>query len=154
MESNDREYKNDDITIYWKPAECIHATLCYKELIDVFNPSKRPWVNMNGAPSEKIIDIVKRCPTDALTYTNNDGSPSDKAPGKDSNFAPNKRESGKLTEIEVIKGGPLLVEGDFKITGPDGNEMSRSKMAYFCRCGNSKRMPFCDGSHRKANFEK
>lgn len=154
MDSNNREYSNDEITVYWKPSECIHSTICYKNLIEVFNPAKRPWVNMKGSTTDKIIDIVKKCPTDALTYTNNNGDPSLKEPGKEATYSPEKRESDQPVKIDVINGGPLLVEGEFKITGPDGNEINKSKMAYFCRCGGSNRMPFCDGTHRKIGFKK
>ena len=160
MEGKDRKYSNDDITVHWKPSECIHSTICYKNLIEVFNPSSRPWVNMRGASTDKITDIVKRCPTNALTYTWNDGRPSEKPPeelaGPKPGFEPEKRDQGEETiaKLEIIKGGPLLVEGQFKIFGPDGKEINKKRIAFLCRCGGSKNMPFCDGTHRKLNFDK
>ena len=48
-EKNDRDYSNGEITVFWRPAKCTHVTTCFNELIEVFDPSKRPWVNMNGA---------------------------------------------------------------------------------------------------------
>ncbi|MBN2520263.1 MAG: CDGSH iron-sulfur domain-containing protein [Bacteroidales bacterium] len=70
-------------------------------------------------------------------------------------FAPEYRDQeNDITNIEVLKGGPLFVKGNFKITGGDGKEINKSKTAYFCRCGGSKNMPFCDGTHRKINFNK
>lgn len=154
MDPNDRKYANKDITVHWKPAKCIHATTCYRELIEVFNPRNRPWVNMEGAPTEKIIDIVRRCPTNALTYEWNDpGRVSEKPPesmlSEDSrlNEVPDKG-----AEIRIMNNGPYVVEGDFAIIGSDGQELKRMRMISFCRCGASREMPFCDGSHRIADF--
>ncbi len=151
METDDREYTNGEITVIWQPSKCIHATTCYRELIEVFNPRKRPWVNMNGAPTGEIIRIVNLCPTDALTFKwNKDISQEAKdqlTGGNDTG----KDKSG-MTEIKVMKDGPLVVKGDFKIVGSTGNELKKMKMASFCRCGNSMNMPFCDGTHRKVGF--
>ena len=65
-------YTNDDITVVWKPNVCMHSTLCWKGLIDVFNPKEKPWIKMDGATTEKIIDQVKKCPSGALGYFMNE----------------------------------------------------------------------------------
>ena len=78
MSSYDRKYTNGEITVYWKPSKCIHATTCFRELIEVFNPRKRPWVNMQGAPSKRIIEVVDKCPTQAIAWKyNKDLTPSE-----------------------------------------------------------------------------
>jgi len=33
----------------------------------VFDPRKRPWVNMLGASTEEIVETVKKCPSGALS---------------------------------------------------------------------------------------
>lgn len=61
-------YTNNEVTVVWKPKVCIHSTICWKGLIEVFNPKERPWVKMDGATTEKIIEQVRKCPSGALSY--------------------------------------------------------------------------------------
>ena len=56
--SGGRKYSNKEITVYWKPDACVHASYCYRELIEVFDPGRRPWVDMNGALTDRIIEVV------------------------------------------------------------------------------------------------
>ncbi len=146
----DRKYTNAEITVYWKPSKCIHVTTCYRELIDVFNPRKRPWINMNGAPTKEIIRVVNLCPTGALSFTWNDEKKLNNTNANDT-YKSNKEEEG-FAEVRVMKDGPLVVKGNFKIIGSEGVELRQMKMASFCRCGKSRKMPFCDGTHRKIGF--
>jgi uncharacterized Fe-S cluster protein YjdI len=150
-ESSDREYKNDEITVYWKPSKCIHATTCYHELIEVFNPRKRPWIDLEGAHTEEIIRVVKLCPTQALAFKYNNEILNDTESNHVDSQSPKPAEV-PATEVKVMKDGPLVITGNFKIFGADGNELRHMKMASFCRCGHSKNMPFCDGTHRKVSF--
>lgn len=62
------KYSNEDITVVWKPDVCQHSTLCWKGLIEVFNPRERPWIKMDGATAERIIEQVRKCPSGALSY--------------------------------------------------------------------------------------
>jgi uncharacterized Fe-S cluster protein YjdI len=65
-----REYAKDGVTVVWQPAMCIHSAKCVLELGSVFNPRARPWVNIDAAPVERIVEQVKRCPSGALSYRN------------------------------------------------------------------------------------
>src|SRR5688572_25156865 len=62
------KYSNGEVTVAWKPDLCIHSKNCWKGLIQVFNPAERPWIKMDGASSERIIEQVKKCPSGALSY--------------------------------------------------------------------------------------
>ncbi len=68
MSRDTHKYTNGEVTVIWKPKVCIHSTNCWKGLIEVFNPKEKPWIKMDGATSERIIEQVKKCPSDALSY--------------------------------------------------------------------------------------
>ncbi len=159
-----RQYTNGEITVFWKPSKCIHATTCFRELIEVFNPGRRPWVNMDGASTRKIIEVVKKCPTQALEWKYNkdmdEQSLAANVTYKDEvtpetltsqNKSP-EQDLHKTARVKVMKNGPIVVDGHFEVSGADGNKFRSVVMTSFCRCGGSKSMPFCDGTHRKIGF--
>jgi uncharacterized Fe-S cluster protein YjdI len=154
MENKDREYTNDEITVFWKPELCIHATTCYKELIEVFNPRNRPWVNMNGAPTDRIIEIVNKCPTQALSYKYNNELVESKAnsPEQKNDKTDVETTVEPITEVKAMKNGPLLIKGPVKIIDSEGKDVKSMKITSLCRCGSSYSMPYCDGTHRKIGF--
>jgi len=55
-------------------------------------------------------------------------------------------------KIQVTKNGPLLVSGTIELVDSEGKTITVAKQA-LCRCGQSAIKPFCDGSHRKCNFQ-
>jgi uncharacterized Fe-S cluster protein YjdI len=68
MSLDTHKYSNDEVTVVWRPKLCVHSTICWKGLIEVFNPKERPWIKIDGATTERIIEQVKQCPSGALTY--------------------------------------------------------------------------------------
>ncbi len=156
-----RQYTNGEITVFWIPSKCIHATTCFRELIEVFNPGRRPWVNMEGAHSRRIIEVVNKCPTQALTWKyNQDLTEDEKSAQRHSKVGEETPKTiigaevirEKPTNIRIMKDGPVVVDGKFKIIGADDTELRRTPMTSFCRCGHSGSMPYCDGTHRKIGF--
>ncbi|HLO60740.1 MAG TPA: (4Fe-4S)-binding protein [Bacteroidales bacterium] len=146
MDKTDRKYTNGEITVFWQPKKCIHATTCYRELIEVFNPRKRPWVNMDGAPTDEIIRVVKLCPTQALTFEYN------KVIEKEKEQEAQAAVTEIDAEVRVMEDGPIVLRGNFRIVDTSGNELKHMKIVSLCRCGASNDMPFCDGTHRKIGF--
>ena len=63
-----KKYTNGEVTVTWQPSKCIHSTICFKGLPEVFDPRKRPWVTIEGANTDKIVDQVKECPSAAISY--------------------------------------------------------------------------------------
>ncbi|HET6995138.1 MAG TPA: (4Fe-4S)-binding protein [Chitinophagaceae bacterium] len=72
MSLDTHKYNNGEVTVVWKPKQCIHSTICWKGLIEVFNPKERPWIKLDGATTERIIEQVKQCPSGALSYFMNE----------------------------------------------------------------------------------
>src|SRR6476469_9575615 len=66
-------YRNEKITVLWKPEFCQHSTRCWAQLPQVFKPTRRKWIDPDGAPEERIEEQVGRCPSGALLFLNNDG---------------------------------------------------------------------------------
>lgn len=55
-----------------------------------------------------------------------------------------------MTTIKINTNGSIRVEGEFEIVDANGNpyDLAGRTVVSLCRCGHSKNMPFCDGSHR------
>lgn len=58
----------------------------------------------------------------------------------------------KATKIEVAHNGPYLVHNVNNLVNSKGKKLEAKPMMALCRCGNSNNKPFCDGSHKTANF--
>ena len=59
-------------------------------------------------------------------------------------------------DIIVNTNGPLKVScKDLVLKDPAGKafDLGGREFVSLCRCGHSENKPFCDGSHRKANFQ-
>lgn len=63
-----RAYSNGELVILWQASKCVHATTCFTRLRTVFDPVKRPWINPHGSTTERILEIIELCPSDALTF--------------------------------------------------------------------------------------
>lgn len=140
MSEQTRTYTNGEITIVWKPDACIHSRVCWTGLREVFNPTKRPWVDITAADTQKIIEQVNKCPSGALTHFMNNEQP---VPATISS-------EGK---IEIKPNGPILITTDCHIQHSDGRIEIRTGKTALCRCGASGNKPFCDGTHRNIEFK-
>jgi len=161
--TGDRSYKNDDITVYWKPSACIHASSCYRELIEVFDPGSRPWIDMKGAETERIIETVNLCPTEALAWKwNDDSRNADISPGHTNHIKYRRPELYKVPaaieeppplNVRIMPFGPVVVEGTFTVISSGEKKKLTNNINSFCRCGETKSPPYCDGEHRIKGFE-
>ncbi len=158
-----RKYSNNDITVYWKPGACVHASYCYRELIEVFDPGRRPWVDMMGSTTERIIEVVNMCPTEALTWKWNDEEKNKTVSPEQTNHIKYKRpellsaaepdEKDNPVSVKIMIDGPIVVKGNFTFKYGGNTKVMKDGIISLCRCGASAHMPFCDGAHRKIGFE-
>ena len=56
-------------------------------------------------------------------------------------------------KVQALKNGPYLVSGNVEIIDSEGKPLPAKQPAALCRCGQSASKPFCDGTHRKVNFQ-
>ncbi|GIW07200.1 MAG: hypothetical protein KatS3mg060_2005 [Dehalococcoidia bacterium] len=54
--------------------------------------------------------------------------------------------------ITPLNNGPYRVTGTFTVTMPSGKVVKQDGTAFLCRCGQSSKKPFCDGTHAKIGF--
>jgi uncharacterized Fe-S cluster protein YjdI len=63
-----RVYENDDIRVYWNSSKCFHSGICVSGLPEVFDRSRRPWVDLSAAEAAEIARLIDDCPSGALSY--------------------------------------------------------------------------------------
>ncbi len=141
MDNFSKEHSNGEVTVVWKPRLCIHSGICVRGLAMVFQPHEKPWIKMDGASTESIIEQVKACPSGALSFFMNHENVSD------------AQMDAKTIEVQVLKNGPYLVRGEIIIQHSDGSSEVKESSTALCRCGASLKKPYCDGAHRNINFE-
>lgn len=125
-----RTYEREGLRVHWNATLCTHAAECIRALPHVFNPMARPWIDIDAASTDEIVDAIERCPTGALTYEGPAPPPT------------------PAVTIDARPNGPLYVRGAVQIVDDRrGVAIAGSRFA-LCRCGRSENKPFCDNSHR------
>lgn len=66
-----KEYSNGEITIVWEPKLCQHSGICVRTLPQVYKPKEKPWIQIEHATTDELIDQVKQCPSGALSFYRN-----------------------------------------------------------------------------------
>lgn len=135
-----KRYNEGDLTVIWQAEKCIHSKICWNGLPEVFNPNRRPWIDLSAAEQQAIMKQVDQCPSGALSY---------EYAGKESNSS----ETSPAFTIKVAANGPLLVQGTCTVEHADGTKEIKENAAALCRCGASSNKPYCDGSHKGIEFQ-
>ncbi len=154
MRSLRKEYSNGELTIFWQPQHCIHVGHCFRNLVEVFDPSRRPWIRPEAAASDQIVKVVNMCPTQALTFKWNDPARNaeETSPKAVREVAKEEPAAPEGATIRFTKDGPALVTGVYTAYDRNGNRMATKRTLTICRCGGSGNKPFCDGTHADIHF--
>lgn len=136
-----RDYPGKEITVHDNRKICSHAAECVNNLSSVFKLGSRPWINPDASKMNDIIDVVRRCPSGALSYS------IDGVEYRDP-------EEQRNPIVTVLKNGPYHITGGIELIGEDiqfGEGASKEHYT-LCRCGASENKPFCDGAHKSSKF--
>lgn len=131
-------YDSDEIKVTWDQKRCIHAAECVRGLGEVFDTSKKPWVQPEKRSADEVADVIERCPTGALHY---------KMKKEDRTEKPSSK-----NRIQPQKNGPIYFFGDLEVQDAEGNSLLKDTRFTMCRCGASHNKPSCDNSHKKLDW--
>ena len=133
------EFEGENIDAVWDGRLCIHVGECTRAKGALFKSGRTPWGEPDRAEPDQVAEVVRRCPTGALTYRRKDGGAEESAP--------------ETNTVVISNNGPLYVSGDLKIDGiADDMPGVRYRVA-LCRCGDSSNKPFCDNTHEQKGFK-
>jgi len=127
-------YHGEKITVYFDAERCMHAGTCVREMPEVFNVDRRPWVNPDAADPEKLSAMVVTCPSGALTC--------------EIDGVEHVGEKPIANHVTVMPDGALYLHAEMTING----EEQPTCRAALCRCGKTSKPPYCDNSHKEAGF--
>mgnify|MGYP001430715400 FL=1 len=54
----------------------------------------------------------------------------------------------KIPHIFRKDKGQIVIQGKIQLTDADGNKIPHGEKFTLCGCTKSKKLPFCDGSHK------
>lgn len=131
-----KEYCTQEIVVSFDPDLCTHVAICLRELPEVFDRGRRPWINPDQASPERIAEVIMRCPTGALRFERRDGGPQEPIPEE--------------TTVTIDPAGPMFLRGNLVIKDESGEIIARGTRFALCRCGSSGNHPFCDASHKRS----
>ncbi len=126
--------KGRAVTVEFEGERCIHSRNCVLDHPDVFVPNvEGDWIHPDATSADEVMRVAKNCPSGAIRCQRHDGGAEEAPP--------------LVNTVRVRENGPLAFNAPLTIRGhADGFR------ATLCRCGASKRKPWCDGRHAQTGF--
>ncbi|GAB3008961.1 hypothetical protein GCM10023080_088790 [Streptomyces pseudoechinosporeus] len=103
------------------------GTECVRGLPEVFDTAARPWIRTDGAATDRLAEVVRRCLSGALQYQLADG-------GTEIPERP--------TQVTRGSTGQLTVRGELRVDTAEGSRAETRVI--LCGCGQSRLQPYCD----------
>lgn len=126
--------RGQHLTVLFETARCIHARHCVLEAPLAFKANTPgAWIDPDAVPADELVLVARRCPSGAIRYLRHDGAAQEPPP--------------PVNVLRVRENGPYALHAAHAVTGGD-----TALRASLCRCGQSRRKPWCDGSHGDAGF--
>ena len=126
------------LTIRFEARRCIHSRHCVLDAPTVFKANTPgEWIYPDTVPVEALVAVAQSCPSGAIRYERHDGGPAEPAP--------------RVNQLRIRENGPYAVHAPIRLT-LQGAAQDDGFRATLCRCGQSQRKPWCDGSHASAGF--
>ena len=63
-----KKYNGNKVDVYFNKDLCTHAGYCVKGDHEVFNLDRKPWILPDDEKTDKIVEIIDKCPSNALKY--------------------------------------------------------------------------------------
>ncbi|MEX1100920.1 MAG: CDGSH iron-sulfur domain-containing protein [Actinomycetota bacterium] len=135
-EARIRTFRGKGVTMTDDRSVCDHSGFCGDRETDVWHMIRH---TADPEVRERLIGMVRRCPSGRLAVAPPDGKGSDLEPTFDPSVA-------------VVCDGPLWVRGEVEVVSADGQTYEVRNRVTLCRCGESSNKPLCDGTHRENGF--
>jgi len=130
-----RVYEGETIDLLDRPELCVRARFC-----DRFENAWRLTLKTSKDHpeiEEQAIYQANHCPGGRLTVRKCGVEIEPELP----------KEIGLIEDVYYETKGPIYVKGGITLESEDGSEYEIRNRRALCRCGHSRNMPFCDGSH-------
>lgn len=113
---------------------CIHSRYCVTGAPKTFIANvEGPWLHPDESDARLLVGIAHDCPSGAIGYRGKGEIADEGAP--------------EVNMMRVRENGPNAIHAPLVVAGKEDGFR-----ATFCRCGQSKNKPYCDGSHHDAGF--
>jgi len=131
-----REFEGPNLTLTDAGEYCARARFCHR----AGGTWKLTEQSADPAAKQTAVEESCDCPSGRLVAWEKDGR------AIEPNFEPS---IGLVEDTQAQRMGPIWVRGGIPVESSDGKTYETRNRVTLCRCGQSSKKPFCDGSHLK-----